>query len=100
VQESTRTADRRNAQEYDDRRRAELWRQVQFGERPNYTGEDAVLKWLEETAYKRDHEGDKQRLAALYDDLKGLPLPNITQDRLNNVLTKRPQLKTPGARNR
>lgn len=100
VQESTRTADRRDAQEYYDRRRAELWRQVQFGERPNFCWEDAVLKWLEETAHKRDHAGDKQRLAALHDDLEGLSLMQVTQDRLSRALVKRPQLKSPAARNR
>ncbi len=64
VQESTRTADKQAAQEWHDRRRAELWRQSQFGERPAYHWEDAVMKWLAETAYKRDHAADKQRLDA------------------------------------
>ncbi len=100
VQESTRTADRRSAEEWADRRRAELWRQSQFGERPVYRWEDAVLKWLAETAHKRDHAADRQRLAVLHPDLEGRPLADITHDRLSKILQQHPSLKTPGARNR
>lgn len=100
VQESTRTADRQHAQEWHDRRRAELWRQSQFGERPLYRWEDAVLKWLEETAHKRDHAGDRQRLAALHEALEGWPLGQITHDRVSRALSRLSQLKTAGARNR
>lgn len=100
VQESTRTAERRSAEEWHDRRRAELWRQSQFGERPAYLWEDAVLKWLAETAHKRDHAGDRQRLAAVHEALEGRPLTDVTQDRLSRCLAAMPQLKTPGARNR
>lgn len=100
VQESTRTADERAAQEWHDRRRAELWRQSQFGERPVYHWEDAVLKWLGETAHKRDHAGDVQRLGVIHDALEGLNITDVTGDRLTKILSALPTLKTAGARNR
>lgn len=100
MQESTRTADRQAAEEWADRRRAELWRQSQFGERPLYRWEDAVLKWLAETAHKRDHSADRQRLAVLHPDLEGRPLSEVTHDRLTKILNRQSSLKTPGARNR
>ncbi len=100
VQESTRTADRREAEEWADRRRAELWRQSQFGERPVYRWEEAVLKWLAETAHKRDHAGDRQRLAVLHADLEGRALADVTHDRVSKILSGIASLKTPGARNR
>lgn len=100
VQESTRTADERSAQEWHDRRRAELWRQSQFGERPIYRWEDAVLKWLAETAHKRDHAADVQRLGAIHEALEGRLITEVTQERLNRQLESMPGLKTAGARNR
>lgn len=100
VQESTRTADRKAAEEWADRRRAELWRQDQFGERPSYRWEDAVLRWLNETAHKRDHAADRQRLAVLHPDLEGRALTDVTHERLSKLLTRLSGLKTPGARNR
>jgi len=100
LRESTGTADKIQAQEWCDRRRAELWRQVQFGERPVYRWEEAVLRWLEESRAKRDWSGDRQRLALLHPDLEGLPLSTVTGNRLSEILARFPQLKTPGARNR
>lgn len=100
VQESTRTADREQAQEWHDRRRAELWRQSQFGERPTYRWEDAVMRWLQETGHKRDHAGDKQRLAALHEALEGRPLNEVNHERVARCLAGMAALKTPGARNR
>lgn len=93
-------ADRRSAEEWADRRRAELWRQSQFGERPTYRWEDAVLKWLSETAHKRDHAADRQRLAVLHPDLEGRPLGEVNNDRISKILKQHPSLKTPGTRNR
>lgn len=100
VQESTRTADRDQAQEWHDRRRSELWRQSQFGERPIYRWEEAVMRWLQETTHKRDQAGDRQRLAAIHEPLEGQKLADITQERLNKILAALPALKTPGSRNR
>lgn len=37
LRETTQTTDRRQAQEYHDNRKAELWRQVKLGDRPHYT---------------------------------------------------------------
>lgn len=58
------------------------------------------MKWLAETAHKRDHAADRQRLAVLHPDLEGRPLTDVTQDRLSKILNKQSTLETPGARNR
>lgn len=47
IRETAATADRRQAQEYHDRRKAEFWRISQLGERPRHTWQDAVVRWLE-----------------------------------------------------
>ena len=62
LQVSTGTADRRKAQEFIDRLKAERWEQDKLGAKPRYPWEDAVLKFLDETAHKRSHERDKSML--------------------------------------
>lgn len=100
VQESTRTRVKSEAEAYEQHRRAELWRQVQLGEHPAYRWEDAVLRWLSETAAKRDHHGDRQRLRFLHANLEGKQLTQINNDLLNRILYEAPHLQTPAARNR
>lgn len=74
VSESTRTEDRVAAQEYHDRRAAELWRQAKLKERPRHIWEEAVVEFLAQTAHKRDHDGDKARLRYLDAFFAGLYL--------------------------
>jgi integrase len=93
VQESTRTIDRVAAQEYHDQLTAQLWRQAKLGDRPTYRWEDAVVRFLDETSHKRDHEGDKQRLKWLHPHLEGRPLESITRNLLDSIMAKRKDLK-------
>ena len=53
VAETTGTTDREAAQEYHDRIKAELWRQQKLGDRPQYTWNAAVLRWLAERHAKK-----------------------------------------------
>ena len=99
VQESTRTANKRQAREYEKRRETELWRELKLGEKPRHTWEDTVLRYLAETTHKRDHAGDRQRLAWLYPHLEGRPLDTLTRELLDRIMAKRPDLK-PGSINR
>lgn len=99
VQESTRTTRKRQAREYETRRETELWRVLKLGDKPRRTWEEAVLRYLSETAHKRDHAGDRQRLAWLYPHLEGQPLDAITRELLDRIMAKRTDLK-PGSINR
>ncbi len=47
---SARTADKRLAQEYADRLKADLWRQAKLQDKPDFTWKDAVVRLLRETA--------------------------------------------------
>lgn len=93
VQESTRTANKRQAREYEKRREAELWRTLKLGDKPRRTWEEAVLRYLAETAHKRDHAGDRQRLAWLYPYLEGRYLDTITREQIDAIMAHRPELK-------
>lgn len=79
TRESTRTANREQAQEYHDRRAAELWRVHRLGERPRVALADAALDWLTtHSVHKRSHETDRLRLAAMLPYLPDAPLDAIT----------------------
>ena len=82
VRETTRTADRQAAQEFHDRRRAELWRQTQLGETRVSTWDEAALSWVEHAQHKKSYETDRQRLIWLTRRLTGKPLTIITTETL------------------
>lgn len=102
VRETTGTSDRQAAQEYHDRRRADLWRETWLGDTRIATWDEAALAWVDEHAqHKKSYESDRQRLVYLTKDLSGKPLTNITTDAL---LTLRKTLlaenKAPATANR
>lgn len=80
VQESTGAANRRNAQECHDRRRAELWEQQGLGVKPWRTWEEAVLRHLNESGHKRTLVTDRFHLRWMHPHLEGLDLAAITRD--------------------
>ena len=72
VKESAGTSDRTAAQEYHDRRAAELWRVRKLGDRPRVAFADAAADWL--TGYSRDkksHVDDKLHLSTMLALKKG-----------------------------
>lgn len=85
IQESSGAADKVTAQEYHDRRAAELWREVRLKERPRMLWEEAVVKFLQETRHKRDHKGDKARLRWLHAYLSGKYLDEIDRDTIDRI---------------
>ena len=87
MQKSARTANRKLAQEFHDKLKVQLWRQAMLGEKWTYLWEEAVLRYLNETTHKRDHEGDKARLRWLHPHLEGLALTEITRDRMEVIMT-------------
>lgn len=51
--ETTRTGDKRQAQQLHDARKAEFWRQAHWGERPRHTWQEAVTRWLREHSERK-----------------------------------------------
>lgn len=56
--ESCNTVDEKQAREYHDNRKAELWREAKLGERPRKTVEEAFARWLSEHQHKRSASDD------------------------------------------
>lgn len=101
VRETSGTSDRQAAQEYHDRRRAEIWRETKLGDTRVATWDEAALSWVDEHAqHKKSFETDRQRLIWLTERLTGKPLTIITTDAM---LTLRKELlidKAPATSNR
>lgn len=89
VRESAGTADRKEAQEYHDRRRADLWRAEKLGER-RVDWDTAALEWLEHHARaKRSYPDDLLRLKWLQPRLTGRALDTIDTTFLLELRTAR-----------
>lgn len=83
VRESTYTPDRKAAQEFHDRRRAEIWRATKLGETRVATWDEAALAWVDEHArHKKSYETDRQRLLWLTKRLTGQPLTALNTEAL------------------
>lgn len=89
LQISAGTADKRKAQEFHDRLKAERWKQEKLGTKPRRTWEEAVVKFLEETAYKRTQPMDKSMLAWLDPMLGGKYLDEIDRTMVDRVKAAR-----------
>src|SRR3546814_8734490 len=61
VRHSTGTSDRRKAEEYHDRLKAELWEASRLKKKPKRTWDEAALRWLKEKAHKKSRRDDVQR---------------------------------------
>src|SRR5579863_6429514 len=85
IRRSAGTTDRKAAEEYHDRLKAETWRVEQLGERPTRTWAEAAVKWLKEKAHKSSSEKDKEILRWLDPWLGTLKLTEITRDLLCQI---------------
>jgi integrase len=96
LQQSTGTADRRQAQEYHDKLKASLWEQEKLGAKPKVSWSDAVLRYLAETTHKASQADDKSHLRWLDGILTGVKLEDINRELLDTITKAR---KAKGASN-
>lgn len=79
---SARTEHERQAQEYHDRLKAELWRVHQLGEKPRRTWQEAVVQWCKEKDHKADISKDIAKFNWLDTYLGARYLDDISRDLL------------------
>ena len=84
VQQSAGTRDRVRAQEYHELK-AELWKVAKLGNKPDRVWEEAVVRWLNETAHKASHEKDRAHLRWLNPHLRGVSLRAINRDAIDRL---------------
>lgn len=89
LQKSSGTADRKAAQEYHDRLKAELWEQSRLGVKPGYLWQAAVTRWLDETQHKASQSSDIKHCRWLDAYLRDVPLRDINRAKLDELVAAR-----------
>ncbi len=97
---SAGTTDRKLAQEYHDKLKADLWRQVKLGERPVRYWEEAAVRWIREGQHKRSLHLDLGKIAFFDQKLKGTRLDAITADLIYEIVDGGKESSKPGTKNR
>lgn len=88
IKESLGTEDKRLAQELHDSRKAERWRVDRLGEMPDYTFEEACLRWIEEKSHKKSLNDDKSRMVFWLEHFEGVKLKDITEVKVYSIVSK------------
>jgi integrase len=89
IQKSTGTEDRKAAQEYHDRLKAQLWEQSRLGVKPGYKWREAVVRWLEEMQHKATRVDDINAFRWLDAHLRDVRLDEISRNRIEEVASAR-----------
>lgn len=89
VQESTGTADKCKAEEFEAKLKGRTWDEVRLGVKPSRSWEDAVVRYVTETTHKASQVSDKIHLRWLDRFLGGVELKAINRDLLERVMAAR-----------
>ncbi len=89
IRRSAGTADKRQAQEYHDRLKAEIWKIQQLGTKPKRTWEQAAVRWLKEKAHKATLDADRMHLRWLDRPLRGMDLSAINRAVIDRLIETR-----------
>jgi len=107
IRRSAGTANRKAAQEYHDRLKADLWRQAKLGDTPQYTFEQAAVRFLREYEGHKSYATHARHIAYWRTQLAGRAIRSLTTNDIRDALpthiacVRRPGHKTtPATRNR
>jgi len=100
IRRSAGTEDRKAAQEYHDRLKAERWRVHQLGEKPRRTWQEAVVRWLREKEHKADIGKDVAKLKWLHPYLGERYLDEIDRDQVEVIAQAKKDEASPSTANR
>jgi integrase len=86
IRRSTGTTDRKNAQEYHDRLKAELWRQEKLGEQPTrvFVFEEAANRFLDECEGQRDYATKLRHIEYWLSKFKGRGIRSLTSNDISD----------------
>ncbi len=88
IRRSARTQDRRKAQEFHDRLKAELWDLLYLKKKPRRTWDEAALRWLKEKAHKKSYRDDVSRIRWFTARLRGRALDQISRDTVDQLISR------------
>ena len=91
IRESTGTEDRRKAQEYHDKLKAQIWEQQRLGTKRRYTWREAVVRYIREAEAERKAsiENDRHALRWLDTYLGGKYLDEIDKAVVSTLIAER-----------
>ncbi len=93
IRKSTGTEIRQDAQQFHDQVKHELWLVKELKTIPNKTWMDAVVRWLDESGYKRSLETDKFHFAWLDQYLRAKKLCDIDRDLIKSIAKMKEKTK-------
>lgn len=96
---SSQTTDRKAAEDFETKLRADLWRQVKLGERPRYTFREALERW-ESLADHRSKALDRAQLKWFEHYLNDTALADIDRDLIEKLRAVRCAESSPSTANR
>jgi integrase len=85
IQQSSGTAERIKAAEYEAKLKSSMWEQERLGVKPIYTWNEAVVRYLKETKHKASQVSDIYHLRWLDKYLNGVELQTIKRDLLDKI---------------
>jgi integrase len=88
IRRSTGTSDRRKAEEYHDKLKAELWDLARLKVKPKRTWDEAALRWLKEKAHKRSYRDDVGRIRWFTHHLRGKTLDQVSRDMIDRIISR------------
>ena len=86
IRQSTGTADKKAAQEYHDRVKAELWRMDRLGETPAHTYDEAAVRFLKASEGQKDFRTKVRHVVYWRQYLGGRPVSSFTTETIMDVL--------------
>lgn len=100
LQQSTGTANRREAQEVHDRLAHDRWEQERLGVKPRFDWQQAAERWILETKHKATHGDDIAKLRWLHPYLGDKHLDEVDRTLIDRIKFDREKLATAGTTNR
>lgn len=85
---STQTTEKTLAQRYESELKTQIWRQIHLKEKPNYTWDDAVLRFVKENSHKstKEYNQDIIKLTWFTKHFSGKKLKDITSQDIRDVI--------------
>ncbi len=88
LRRSTGTTDRKKAEEYHDKLKAELWDLARLKKKPQRTWDEAALRWLQEKKHKKSYKDDVFRIRFFTQYLRGKRLDQVNRDMVDGIITR------------
>ena len=88
IRRSTGTTNKVQAQEYEDKLKERLWRQVRLDDKPLYTWPEAAYRYVQENKLKSayEQERDKHKILELNKLIGDLPLEAINSEKIKTII--------------